>query len=171
MLIYKDLFSDDELCSDTYPTKELDGVMIRVTGKLTTESNNLDGCNFGANASEEAPPEEGTDDGSVSGIDVIIANRLIETGFTKKDYMVYIKKYMKRILDRLEGNKPAEEIEEIKKGLQKQVKSIITEFKEYQFFMGESADEDGMMIPVKYELDGTTPYFFFFKHGLIQEKV
>lgn len=176
MLIYKDLFSDDELCSDTYPCKVLDGVIICVRGKYTTETTSLDGSKFGANASEEAPDEGGDDPSSVSGVDVVLANRLIETGFAKKDYLIYIKKYIARVLERLvkDGKKTEEEIGEIKKGLQKQVKLIITDFKEYQFFMGESADENGMMIPMKYEDEAcgkSTPHLYFFKHGLIEEKV
>lgn len=171
MLIFKDLFSDDELCSDTYPCSVEDGVMICVTGKYTTETTQLDGSKFGANASEEEPCEGGDDPSSVSGVDVVLANRLIETGFGKKDYVVYIKKYIARIIERLtkEGKHTDEEITDIKKGLQKQVKAIITDFKEYQFFMGESADEDGMMIPMIYKDE--KPIFYFFKHGLIEEKV
>lgn len=174
MLIYRDLFSDDELCSDTYPYEVLDGVIICITGKYTTEKTELDNSKFGANASEENPDEGGGDDPSaVSGIDVVLANRLIETGFKKKEYMLHIKGYIGRVLEKLtaSGKKTDEEIAAIKAGLGKQVKAIIGEFKDYQFFMGESASEEGMMIPVKYAEDGTTPKIYLFKHGLIEEKV
>lgn len=173
MIIYKDLFSDDELCSDTYACELLDGVVFCIKGKYTTEKTELDGSKFGANASEENPDEGGGEDPSaVSGIDVVLANRLIETGFKKKDYLVHIKGYVARVLKKLEENgKPEEEIAQIKKGLAIQVKLIIADFKDYQFFMGESANEDGMMIPVKYDEDGTTPRIYLFKHGLIEEKV
>lgn len=174
MIIYKDLFSEDELCSDTYPCELLDGVVFCITGKYTTEKTELDGANFGANASEENPDEGGGEDPSaVSGIDVCLANRLIETGFKKKDYMTHIKSYVQRVLAKLKesGTKTDQEIDEIKAGLGRQVKAIMAEFKDYQFFMGESANEDGMMIPVKYDEDGTTPKIYLFKHGLIEEKV
>lgn len=171
MLVYKDLFSEDELCSDTYPCKEVDGVIIVITGKYTTETTQLDGAKFGANASEEEPSEGGDDPSSVSGLDIVLANRLIETGFVKKDYIIHIKAYIGRVIEKLKesGDKTDDEIAEIKKGLAKQVKEIMGEFKEYQFFMGESASEDGMMIPVKYVDE--KPLFYFFKHGLIAEKV
>lgn len=170
MLVYKDLFSSDELCSDTYPCKEsCDGVVIEITGKHTTETTQLDGSKFGANASEEEPCEAGDDPSSVSGVDIVLANRLIETGFVKKDYLTHIKAYIGRIMEEIKDNKTEDEIKVIKAGLSKQVKTIISDFKEYQFFMGESACEDGMMIPVKYVNE--QPVFFFFKHGLIAEKV
>lgn len=35
--------------------------------------------------------------------------------------------------------------------------------------MGESSNPDGMIVLVKY--DGETPYLYFFKDGLIEEKV
>lgn len=175
MLIYKDLFSDDELCSDTYPHCEEDGVVIRVTAKYTTETTQLDGANFGSNASEEEPQEGGDDPSSQSGLDVVLANRLIETGFKKKEYIIYIKDYIKRVMEKVQDNKTPDDVAAIKKGLATQVKKIVSDFGEYQFFMGESADENSMMIPMRYvdNDDGTTqtPYFYFFKHGLIEEKV
>jgi len=171
MLVYKDLFTEDELCSDTYCTELLDDVVIRVKGKYTTEKTELDGANFGANASEEAPDEGGEDPSAVSGIDVVLANRLMETGFKKKDYMIHIKDYVARITKKLEesGTKTDEQMVAIKAGHIKQVKLILAEFKEYQFFMGESCAEEGMMIPVKYVEE--TPYIYLFRHGLIEEKV
>ena len=45
---------------------------------------------------------------------------------------------------------------------------MLGRFDEYQFYMGESMDPDGMHILVEWE--GETPYFYFFKDGLIDEK-
>lgn len=46
---------------------------------------------------------------------------------------------------------------------------MLAEFDEYQFFMGESMNPDAMHVLVKY--DGETPYAYFFKDGLEEEKV
>lgn len=179
MLIYKDLFTGVELCSDTYPCQVLDGVMICVTGKYITEKTELNSANFGANASEENPDDGGGEDPSaVSGVDVVLANRLVETGFKKKEYLVHIKSYVARVVASLEGKKTKEEIAEIKTALQKNVKNIIVDFADFQFFMGEIQDdatEEGMMIPLRYEkcekTDKDVPKMYFFKQGLIEEKV
>lgn len=172
MLVFKDLFTEDELCSDTYAIELLDGVMFKVKAKYTTETTDIDESKLGANKSEEAPDEGGADPSAVSGINVCLANRLVETGFTKKGYQTHIREYIKKIVGKLtESGKSDEEVADIKAGLAKQVKVILGEFKDYQFFMGESADDEGMMIPVKYGEDGETPYVYLFKHGLIEEKV
>lgn len=50
----------------------------------------------GSNPSAEEPSEDcGGDGSSESGVDVVLNNRLVETSFTKKDYMNYLKTYTK----------------------------------------------------------------------------
>jgi len=105
MYLYKDVFSGDELFSDTYPIKLVDDVLFEVTGKHETRTEGevqLDGANASA---EGADADEGVDSNSVSGVDVILNHRLVETGFgSKKDYTVYLKDYMKKVVEYLEKN-------------------------------------------------------------------
>lgn len=56
--------------------------------------------------------------------------------------------------------------------MNKVMKDILGRFKELQFFMGESLEEDGMIGLLEYrEIDGdSVPVLMFFKHGLIEEK-
>ena len=59
-----------------------------------TESSQLDESKFGANPSAEEAAE-GVDDGSVSGVNIVLANRLQEIQeFTKKQYQEKLKAYM-----------------------------------------------------------------------------
>lgn len=61
-----------------------------------SRSEKFDDSKIGANASAEEA-NEGTDDSSVSGIDVVLDNRLQKTGFgTKKEFMVYFKDFIKK---------------------------------------------------------------------------
>merc|ERR1711874_480489 len=103
MKIFKDVFSGDELFSDTYPMKLVDDCIYEVYGKHITRTEGdiqLEGSNASA---EEA--DEGTDTASVSGVDLVLNHRLVETGFgSKKDYTVYLKDYMKKIVKYLEEN-------------------------------------------------------------------
>lgn len=63
---------------------------------MTTETVDVDESTFGGNKSAEGGGEdEGAEASSTSGCDIVLANRLVETSFDKKGYMVYIKDYMK----------------------------------------------------------------------------
>lgn len=82
--------------SDTYRIKLVDEVIYEVTGKLESRTEGdikLDGFNPSA---EEA--DEGTDSAVVSGVDIVLNHRLVETyAFgDKKSYTLYLKDYMKK---------------------------------------------------------------------------
>merc|ERR1712109_398184 len=82
MKIYKDVFSGDELFSDTYPMKLVDNCMYEVYGKHITRTDDdiqLEGSNASA---EEA--DEGTESNSVSGVDLVLNHRLVETGLAAR---------------------------------------------------------------------------------------
>merc|ERR1719367_688736 len=88
--------------------------LYEVTGKhisRTQDDIQLEGANASA---EEA--DEGTDAASESGVDVILNHRLVETGFgSKKDYTVYLKDYMKKVVAYLEENDMKDQVEPFKK--------------------------------------------------------
>lgn len=171
MLIFKDLLGEDndELFSDTYPMQTIDGILYKVKGKLTTESTDIDERAIGGNASAEGGGED-VDASSVSGIDVVLANRLVEFPVSKGVYKKHIKDYMKKVMENMAERKCSEdEVTCFKKNCSTFVASIFKEFDDYQFFVGEHMNEDGMMILVKW--DEETPYLYFFKHGLEEEKV
>ena len=78
MKIFKDVFCGDELFSDTYKMKLVDDCMWEVYGKHETRVEGeiqLAGSNASA---EEA--DEGCDSSAVSGVDIILNHRLVETG-------------------------------------------------------------------------------------------
>ena len=91
----------------------------------------------GANASEEAGDDEGTDESSVSGIDIVLNHQLVETGFgDKKGFTAYLKAYMKKVLKYLEENDRASEIDEFKTNINNVMKDLMGKFKDLQFFTG-----------------------------------
>merc|ERR1712019_251563 len=165
MKIYKDVFSGDELFSDTYPIKVVDDVLYEVTGKHITRSQGEIQLE-GSNASAEGGDDEGTESTSESGVDIILNHRLTETGFgSKKDYMVYLKDYMKKVVKYLEDNDRAGEVDTFKK-------NMLGKFKDLQFFTGESMDAEAMILILDYkEVDGEEkPILMAFKHGITEEK-
>jgi hypothetical protein len=173
MIIYKDLVSGDEMFSDTYKIEKThDGVILKVTGKHTTRSTDVDPSLLGANPSAEGG-EEDLESASETGIDVILSHRLVETQFDKKSYQRYIKDYMKSLKERLENDGVSkEEVATFVKGATQFVKEVLTDFKEYQFFLGESMNADGQVVLVRWTDDKDShPFLYFFRHGLDEEKV
>merc|ERR1712066_472777 len=171
MKIYEDIFSNDEMFSDTYPIKLVNDCMWEVTGKHISRTQD-DIQLAGANASAEEA-DEGTDAASESGIDIVLNHRLVETGFgSKKDYTVYLKDYMKKVVKYLEDNNRAGEVDEFKKNINGVMKELLGKFKDLQFFTGESMEAEAMILIMDYkDYEGEEkPVIMAFKHGLEEEK-
>jgi hypothetical protein len=85
----QDIISGDELISDSYDLKEVDGVAYEADcAKITIGGETFD---TGANASAEGGDEEGGDDQKETRIDVVYSFRLQETQFDKKAYLGHLK--------------------------------------------------------------------------------
>lgn len=167
MIIYTDILSGDELLSDAYDLKEVDGViyeadcdMIKVGG---------DNIDIGANPSAEDGDED-LEDGTEMVNNIVHTFRLQQSAFDKKSFLTYIKGYMKQIKAKLQESNP-DEVAVFEKGAQAYVKKVIGSFKDWEFFTGESMDPDGMLVLLNYREDGTTPYVALWKHGLKAEKI
>ncbi|KAI0155079.1 translationally-controlled tumor protein [Hypoxylon sp. FL1284] len=171
MIIFKDALTEskDELLSDSYNLKEVDGVayeadcaMIEI-GAVAVDT--------GANASAEEA-DEGLDDGAQKVNNIIHSFRLQPTSFDKPSYMSYLKGYMKKLASHLkEKGASPEEVKDFQTKAQGFVKKIISNFKDYEFYTGESMDVDGMVVLLNYRDDGVTPYVTIWKHGLEEMKV
>ena len=171
MRIYKDLFTGDEMFSDTYKMKLVDEVVYEVYGKFIQRTQSgIEIAGFNPSA-EEA--DEATDEAVESGVDVVLNHRLVETHAfgDKKSYTSYLKDYMKKLVAKLEEKSP-EQVEVFKTNMNKVMKDILGRFKELQFFTGESMEIEGMIALLEYrEIDGdSVPVLMFFKHGLLEEK-
>ncbi|KAL6707442.1 hypothetical protein ACN47E_004012 [Coniothyrium glycines] len=169
MIIYKDMLTGDEIISDSYDLKEIDGVVYEADCKKI----NIGGETFdtGANASAEEAGED-ADDQVETKIDVVYSFRLNETGFDKKGYLTYLKGYMKAVKEGLKA-KGADEaaIKDFETKAGAYAKKIIGNFKDYEFYTGESMNPDGMIVLLNYREDGVTPYVTVWKHGLDEMKV
>eukprot|EP00341_Mesodinium_pulex_P013772 CAMPEP_0116939934 /NCGR_PEP_ID=MMETSP0467-20121206/33055_1 /TAXON_ID=283647 /ORGANISM="Mesodinium pulex, Strain SPMC105" /LENGTH=163 /DNA_ID=CAMNT_0004622355 /DNA_START=43 /DNA_END=534 /DNA_ORIENTATION=- len=162
MLIFKDLITDDELSSDASPFKLVDDIVYDVEAKFVIRGSGVD---IPTNDEDGG----GLDDGEERVINIVDAHNLTETSFTKKQYMVYIKGYMKKLIEHLQENDP-ERVAIFQKNVQPFVKKVLSNFNDYQFFMGESMDPNGMIALCYYGEDGMTPRFLLFKDGLKEEK-
>lgn len=96
--------------------------------------------------------------------------RLTETQFDKKSYMTYLKGYMKAVKAHLSEKNP-ERVPIFEKQAAVFAKKVLTNFKDYEFYTGESMNPDGMVALLNYREDGTTPFFTFWKDGLKSVKL
>merc|ERR1712119_74918 len=146
--------------------------MYEVYGKHITRALGTDIQLAGSNASAEEA-DEGTEEATESGVDLILNHRLVETGFGKKaGYMTYLKDYMKKVVNYLSDNNKADQVDSFKKNINGVMKGLLGKFNDLQFFTGESMNPTGMIILVEYkEVNGEErPVVMFFKHGLEEEK-
>ncbi|PIA19340.1 translationally-controlled tumor protein [Coemansia reversa NRRL 1564] len=176
MQIFIDKVSGDELFSDAFKPK-LVGAAYEVDCKMITIG--VDEINTGANASAEDAAEQ-LDDSAKQVNDVIHSGRLRQTNFSKKTYGTYIKGYLKTLIKIVDEELQKEDITEeekakrmkaFKDGAQALVKQVLANFKDYEFYTGESCDPEGMVALLNYREDGVTPYFTFLKDGLKETKV
>ncbi|EGX96960.1 translationally-controlled tumor protein [Cordyceps militaris CM01] len=197
MLIYKDILTDDEIVADSYDVKLVDDIVYEVDCAMITEGAisvkkkseknkrqqwecwemlrgtiNSISDNTGANASAEEV-EESVEDADVKVNNIVNSFRLQSTQFDKKGYLVYLKGYMKAVKAKLlENGAPAEEITAFEKGASVYVKEkLLPNFKDFEFYTGESMNPDGLIVLLNYREDGVTPYIIVWKHGLKEMKV
>lgn len=166
------MMSGDELASDSYPTKVVDDIVIELDGKTICVSNAIDESLIGGNKS--ANPDEPADDGAADTeervINLVHSHKLQETAFDKKSFLLWLKDYMKSLVEKLEKNNP-ERVPIFKEKVQKFVKEVVVpKFDEWRFYTGESMNPEGMVVLMNYREDGMTPYFVLFKDGVKEVK-
>ncbi|KAI9351380.1 translationally controlled tumor-associated [Obelidium mucronatum] len=168
MLLFTDIVSGDEVLSDAYKLTEIDDFLIEVDCQMIkVREGDVD---IGANASAEGGDDEGVEEGEQIVNNVVYSFRLQSSGFDKKGYMSYIKGYMKAVKEHLTAtNSPR--LADFQAKAQVAVKKILENFGDYEFYVGESMNPEGMVLLLNYREDGTTPYFTLWKDGLKSQKV
>jgi hypothetical protein len=170
MILYKDIFSDDELVSDSYKFEIIDDVVFKVETKKVKKGGNED-YGISNNADEEDGGGGGNDGGSHEMVNEIVDSfNLNEAPYKKKEYIAHIKDYSKRLKEHLEKNNP-DRVAIFMKNVQPFVKKVIEGFDDYIFYQGESNDTNGMVVLMNYSSDGLTQYLYFFKDGMKERKL
>jgi len=167
MLLYEDILTGDEIFSDAFPLKEVDDIVYEIDcAMMIVKEGNVD---IGANPSAEEA-EEALADGAVQVNNVVHSFRLQSTTFDKKAYLAYLKGYMKAVKTKLAETNP-ERVEAFEKGAAAYAKKIVANFKNFEFYTGESMNPDGLVLLLNYREDGVTPYFTIWKDGLKSQKL
>ena len=169
MLLYTDILTGDEMFSDAFPIKVVDDAVFEVDCQMISVKAGAD-VDIGANPSAEEA-DEGTEDGVSTVNNVAYSFRLQPTTFDKKAYLTYLKGYMKAVKGELEKKDNGEKVTTFEKNAQAYAKKIVANFKDFEFYTGESMNPDGMVALLNYRSDGVTPYFTFWKDGLKEVKL
>ena len=164
MRVWIDLFSGDEMVSDSYPHKLIyDDACLEIQAKFTTK-----GSDFVAIAADDEPD---ANDGGETVINVVDAHKLIEMTLAKKDVMSMIKVYLKKVVDKLKASGKEDRVAGFQKGATELVKFVMGKYDEMQIFVGESGDVENGGLCFAYTKDGETePTFLFFNDGMRCEK-
>lgn len=118
---------------------------------------------IGANPSAEGGDDEGVDDEAVKVIDIVDNFRLQEQpALDKKQFITYMKFYMKNLMDKLEWD----EQDAFKKNIDSATKFLLSKLKEFQFFVGESIHDCASLVFAYYKDGAADPTFLYIAHGL-----
>ncbi|KAL1738557.1 Mss4-like protein [Schizophyllum fasciatum] len=167
MLLYEDILTGDEMFSDAFPIKVVDDTVYEVDCQMiVVKEGDVD---IGANPSQEEQ-DEAIENGAQQVNNVVHSFRLQSTQFDKKSFLTYLKGYMKAVKTKLAETNP-DQVATFEKGASTYAKKIIANFKDYEFYTGESMNPDGMVALLNYREDGVTPYFTFWKDGLKEVKL
>ncbi|XP_075413356.1 translationally-controlled tumor protein-like [Tenrec ecaudatus] len=167
---YTDLTSQDEKFSDSGRIREIsEGLCLEVEGKVARRTEgHIDDSLIGGKASAEGSDGDGTYSAGTSRVDIIMNRHSQETSLTTEAYKKDIKDYMTPIRGKLEEHEPERETP-FMTGAAEQIKHILANFKNVQFFTGENKNPDGAVALPDCSEDILTPRRIFFKVGLEME--
>jgi len=124
-----------------------------------------------ANVDDEAAEgatAEGTESNKQRVINIVHQNRLSETSFDKKTFLAYIKGYMKKLKEKIDETDKVRSAA-FMAGAQVFIKKVVAEFDDFQFFLSESNNDEGIVVLAKWV--GEEANFYYWKDGLRGEKV
>lgn len=137
MKVFKDIFTGDEMFSDSYPHEKVFGdSMWQVKSKYVLKDDNVVIHEKGAFDADE--PEDNADIEMVNNI--IDSFHLQEIQLTKKDFMAYVKGYLKRVVGWMKENGKEDRVKPFQAGATEAVKMIVGKIDEFQFFVGQAYD-------------------------------
>lgn len=184
MLLYIDRLTGDELVTDALPSKELDGGILAVESmRITVGGEEVDigcGSEFGG-----AAADEGVDDTKETVLNIVQSHNLQLFSVSKSEYKALMKEFWPRIKASIEKevNEAESDWEKdqaktkynnFKKNfptLKEFVKeTIVANFSDFEFYIGESNNPEGLIVPARYIGESTTPTFYFFLDALRTEK-
>ncbi|XP_047557588.1 translationally-controlled tumor protein-like [Lutra lutra] len=129
-------------CSPTSIRSKRLQMCLEAEGKTVSRTEgNLGDSLVGGDSSAEG--WEGIESSVIPGVEIVMNHPLQETDFTKEAYRKYIKDYTKSTKAKLKEQR-TERVKPLMTGAAEQIKHILANLKNYQFFIGENVNPDGM---------------------------
>jgi hypothetical protein len=133
MKVFKDAFSGEEQFSDSYPHVKVFGdSMYEVKSKYVPKDDNVVIHEKGAFDADDV--DDKNDIEMVN--DILDSFHFQEVQLTKKDFMAYVKGYLKRAVGYLKENGREDRVKDFQKGATEAVKFICGLHGEFQFYVG-----------------------------------
>merc|ERR1711976_656277 len=146
MLVYQDVFTNQEVLSDSFtPIFEEDNVIVKVHSRYTNKDNAGDvdiGCGNAFGGGEE---EQGGDEPEEKVNNIEYNFGLVETPFSKKDLLSYMKVYLKK-KSYLEENGKADRVEAFQARSQAFIKRVIGDLENWTFYLPSNESMDGGLV-------------------------
>jgi len=175
MIIYRDITTDskDEIISDAFKIIDAGDGLWEVDCRMINkgaENFVLEGANPSAEGDDADEGGEGGDVQRILDIEDQFRLNKIE-GVSKKAFQSEVKKFCKKVMDKLTEAGKEEQVKEFKSTAPAAVKKILGNFDDYDLYKGESMSEDSMYVLVNFREDGVTPFATVWKYGLEEYKV
>jgi hypothetical protein len=176
MKVFQDVFTNDEVMGEVFSfTQDYKNVIMKVKSSYKSKEavGNIDiGCGNAFGGSEEEGGDSGSgDSGSEKVLDVAYNFNLVQTSFSKGEFMAYIKNFLKNLKTYLEENGKADRVPEFQAGAQEFIKFVISKFDEFEFYTGTKESLDGGIIFSFWEDETASgPVFYYFFDSLKEVK-
>merc|ERR1712072_1363156 len=181
MILYRDIFTETDVCTDSYKIELVEDLYYKVEGKHIIEDSSVDDSVFGGNKSAEAEDEGGEEENNKVLIpDFVAASKLEQPPslVSKNDFKEYIKKYVGKLIKKV-GETDADRASFLKANLnEKFVMPLLKDFKNTRFYAsdGDEYDLEGGLIYITQEVPdgeetvGTKCTAMILKDALFEEK-
>merc|ERR1712086_346741 len=167
MLVYKCIVTGSEITTDA-DNEESEFLWGNTFKKVAGNYKSVGGDDFelaGANASAEEEADTGSAD-TEKVIDKVYDAKLEPMEYTKKEYMAYLKTFMKKCVKQMKESGKGDDVAAFKSNIQEAIKAITGEWNEYCCYVNEDFDCEGSTVLCRYEgADGATPHFYYLMAG------
>lgn len=179
MLVWQDIFTEDEVMSDSNKILEVkDAEGNVVPGMFMVESRNVakgsDNIDIGCGDAFGGGDEEVDDSVETVNnvIDDVIGFGYTETGFdSKTELKTYLKSFFRKVMKNLKStNASDEQLAAFKNDAQEIVKYLVSMYKDLQYYMFKSCDSEAGLAYSYYPDGAITPVFLYIKWGLKEVK-
>jgi hypothetical protein len=175
MKVFQDVFTNDEVMSEVYNfTLDYQDVVMKIKSAMKNKEavGNVDiGCGNAFGGDDEEGGDSGSGEPSEKVLDVPYNFNLVQTSFSKSEFMAFIKNFLKNVKAFLEANGKADRVASFQAGAQEFVKFLIGKFDELEFYTGSSENLDGGIIIAFWEDETASgPVFYYFRDALKEVK-